>query len=498
MVTQVSCKLTNSLFYYLERQGVPTAPIFDAFDGPEEFLKDSHFWLEISQVEKIFERAAHAMGDASIGATVGAQIVDIQSWGALDNVFKLMPTVKDYYVNLTRFFSYFLAPIDEYKELEVGDTFVRITYPIPRLPNVHVFEFLKATLENLPRYTGNFPAHSDFSEATGEMLISWDTAQPSLFTEEPGQVLNPKLVKNLTNLLEANERALEQKKKELLDKQVELDRLKAELQNELREKIYAEKMAGLAQMAAGIAHEVNNPLSFVMSNLGRFEDYFHRLRNYLRELERQFSTGAPIDLKNLRQVRENLDIEFIFNETPVMFKEANDGLKRVKEIVKDLSSLAHPRQGRDEKKISTNIHEVIDTSLKVFGESLGDRIQVARNYQLQSPVRVFPIRMSQVFTNLLSNAIHSINNQGVIEVRTEQREKSAVIEIADTGAGMDEGVLSKLFTPFFTTKEVGQGTGLGLSIAQSIVEMHSGKIDVKSQKGRGSRFTITLPLEELN
>ncbi|MCC6276378.1 MAG: HAMP domain-containing histidine kinase [Oligoflexia bacterium] len=486
MITQVSCKLTNSLLHHLDRQGVSLGPIFEIFDGPEEFLKDPHFWLEVSQVEKIFERASRMVEDPYLARHVAQQVPDLQTWGALDSVFKLMPSAKDYYANLGRAFSYFVGPLQDFVELERGETFVRFRFPIDRTQAPHIFEFLRALLETLPRYTGHIAAASDWTDLKNEMWISWDTAQPSLFNEEPGHVLNPKLLQNLTSLVENQEKQIEAKNREILSQRSELEKLKGVLHN--KEANNGDRVSGLAQLAAGVAHEINNPLAFVTSHLRRFEEYFQKLSTYIAHLE---SMASDHDLK------ADLDIEFVLKETPVMIKEGQEGLNRVREIVKDLSTLAQPRDPGSDKALRSDLNSIIESSIKVLGKDLGDRIQVEKQLELSQPVDVYPVRMSQVFINLLSNAIHAVEPMGgVIKIKTGQQDGRAIIEIADSGTGMDEKVVSKLFTPFFTTKEAGKGTGLGLSIAQSIIEMHRGRIDVRSEKGKGSRFTISLPMKQ--
>ena len=129
MVTQVSCKLLNSLLNYAERQGVSLGSLLEFFEGPEEFLRDPHFWMDIHQAESLFTKAARTLGDPGLGTIVGAQCVELASFGALDNVFKMMPAPKDYYSNLGRFFSYFIAPMPEFREKEIDATWIRFAFP---------------------------------------------------------------------------------------------------------------------------------------------------------------------------------------------------------------------------------------------------------------------------------------------------------------------------------------------------------------------------------
>lgn len=468
MIIQGSCKFTSCLLSYLDKQGVATLPILESFDYPEEYLKDPHSWLSITEVEKIFEKAAKLSNDFHVARHCGLAIQNLSALGALDNVFKMMTDgVQSYYAKLDRYFSYFLAPMPIYNELEKTESSLKFESPLDRAHFPHIFDFLMATLEVLPRYTGHSATQVKVS-INQEVEISWETRQQNLFDEEAtGRVLNPQLVEQMSTQLMMSERKIEELK---LENKRLMDRMKEQVNTH-----------SLSVLASGVAHEINNPLAFVTSNLGRFKEYFESLKKYIQATENE-------------KLKTQFDLDFILNETPLMLQESLEGLYRVKEIVRDLSALANPGEGRQEKKIKTDLNQLLESSVKVFSQAMQDRIKIKKQLQLGEKVNLYPVRMSQVFVNLLSNAVASIESQGTIEVKTWAEKDHAVVEIKDSGHGMDEQTASKIFTPFFTTKPQGKGMGLGLSIAQSIIEMHKGSISVKSKQGQGSTFVIQLPM----
>lgn len=495
MPQQVSGKVTNALLNYLERQGVPQSVVFDVFDGPAEFLKDAYFWLEANEVEKIFARAANHLGDPKLGHAVGSQIADLGSLGALDYVFKLIPSKKDYYRGLERFFSYMILPHQDFKELELADNHVRFKPPFLRSTHPQIFDFIRGAIENLPKYTGHGPSTSQWFEELGEMVVSWDSGQPSLFAEEPAQHYNPHVLSQLSGQIERYEKIIENLNRELSERQKSIEQLQSEFARDFNEKLHQTQMPGLTQLASGVAHEINNPLSFVTSNLERFEDYLHRLQSYSLELEKVCLHGVKFTPQNLKALKDSLDIEFVRQETPLMIEESKEGLKRVKGIVRDLSGLAHPGSAKSEDRVVSKVEEILESSVKVFTQKLEGRIEIVREYGFEKPIEVYPVRLGQVFMNLISNAIDAIPARGTITLRTQGVKDRVRIDVLDTGVGMTEEIQGKIFSPFFTTKEAGKGTGLGLLIAKNLVDLHGGEIQFESKSGVGTCFSILLPLK---
>jgi two-component system NtrC family sensor kinase len=262
--------------------------------------------------------------------------------------------------------------------------------------------------------------------------------------------------------------------------------------------IQAEKLASLGQMAAGLAHEINNPVSYVSSNLRALEGYalaVGPLLRMLRELVK--APGAePVtvtaeQLARMRQLWEQGDLEELLSDMPELIQESLTGTRRIKEIANSLRSFAREDDGKPQP---VELNEELESTLRMVWNELKYKCEVKRDFGQLPRITGFPTQLVQVFTNLLLNAAHAIESRGEIHIRTRQEGEEVVVEISDTGKGMTEETLSKLFTPFFTTKPRGQGTGLGLSISRDIVTRHGGRITVRSQPGQGSTFTLYLPI----
>ncbi len=260
--------------------------------------------------------------------------------------------------------------------------------------------------------------------------------------------------------------------------------------------IQAEKMASLGQLAAGVAHEINNPVGYINSNLGTLQayvaDFLEMIAGY-KEFEKNPNDTAIIE--HLHTLRKKVDLDFLQEDIQHLITESMQGVKHVKQIVSDLKGFSHP----EEKEWQTiDLNEVIDSSLNIVNNELKYKAEIIKRYGELPPLRCITPQIKQVLVNLLVNAGQAIDERGSITIETESApdKQSIYIHIQDTGHGIDDDTLQKIFDPFFTTKAVGQGTGLGLSVSYGIIQSHRGTISVASEQGEGSRFTIKLPVNQ--
>ncbi|MBN3908635.1 MAG: PAS domain-containing protein [Nostoc sp. NMS1] len=286
-----------------------------------------------------------------------------------------------------------------------------------------------------------------------------------------------------------------------------------ELQLTQTQLIQAEKMSGLGQIVAGIAHEINNPVSFIHGNLHHAHKYTHDLLN-LVQIYQQVFPNTPLEIQH---ELEEIDLDFLIQDITKLFQSMKVGTERIQEIVKSLRNFS--RLNEAELK-QVNIHEGIDSALMILEHRLQARheypeIKVIKKYSQLPNVTCYPGQLNQVFMNILANAIDAlealalnsqttdsqklINNNPQIQIKTEViNEKWIAVSIADNGLGINEQIYSKVFDPFFTTKPVGKGTGLGLSVSyQIIVEKHGGQLNCFSVPGKGAEFVIKIPVNSV-
>jgi signal transduction histidine kinase len=259
----------------------------------------------------------------------------------------------------------------------------------------------------------------------------------------------------------------------------------------------AEKMASLGQLTAGIAHEINNPINFVKSNIKPLQLDIFEIKKLIKEYE-QINAGNLSDkLDEIRQLREKMEFEYIMQEIDTLLTGIEDGATRTADIVKGLRSFSRVHEAEVKE---ADIHEGIDTTLMLLSNIVPPNLEIVKNYGKLPKVSCYPGKLNQVFMNILTNSIQAVKSKphrdrDRITITTKRSRNQVVISMADTGPGIPEDVRVKIFDPFFTTKGVGEGTGLGLSIVYTIIEKHSGKIEVVSQQGKGAEFILTLPIK---
>jgi two-component system NtrC family sensor kinase len=268
------------------------------------------------------------------------------------------------------------------------------------------------------------------------------------------------------------------------------ERLEEKVAARSRELVQSEKMAAVGQLAAGVAHEINNPIGFVNSNLGTLGLYTTQLFALIDAADVS-PAESPALAARLQQLKADADLPYLRDDLGALLKESQDGLDRVKHIVQSLKDFSHPDS---DDMTPADLLAGLESTLHVVASQLRYKADIVRDLQPLPKVPCVPGQINQVFMNLLLNAAQAIEGHGTITLRSGSTGQQVWVEIGDSGCGMTESVRQHLFEPFFTTKPVGQGTGLGLSISWDIVvNKHGGRIEVDSAPGQGSRLTLWLP-----
>jgi signal transduction histidine kinase len=303
------------------------------------------------------------------------------------------------------------------------------------------------------------------------------------------------LLLRLSRVNDELESKVEERTRALAQRNEEQERKNEELQEALRalaavqsSMLQQEKLASIGQLAAGVAHELNNPIGYVHSNLGTLRRYSERIVSLIEAYDRRCS-GKDEELAALKS---GLKVDFILEDLPALIEESLEGTERVRKIVRDLKGFSRPSE--HEPKLS-DLNEGLRSTLNIVHNEVKYKAKVVTDLGDLPEVRCQIGAINQVFMNMLVNAAQAIEENGEIRVTSRRDGDEVVIEFGDNGCGMPAEIRNRIFDPFFTTKGVGKGTGLGLSISYDIIRKHGGTIEVESEPGEGTTFTLRLPVE---
>ena len=302
------------------------------------------------------------------------------------------------------------------------------------------------------------------------------------FLEEANRNLEAGIVERTRELSVANQ--------ELAERHRQLEATFRELALTQQQLIHSEKMASLGMLVAGIAHELNNPISFVHNNLDFIQDYTDKLTRIIKA----YSDTEDQDSDKRRrgdQQKQATKFDTTVDTLQELIASCKAGTERVKQIVLDLRTFSRTD---DIGLVMADLHGGIESTLSLLVREYKDRITVHRDYGDLPKIECYPGQLNQVFMNLLQNAAQAIQEKGQVWIKTQSRGDWIKITIRDTGVGISEENLKKIYDPFFTTKPIGQGTGLGLSISYGIIERHGGAISVTSKLNVGTEFIVDLPV----
>ena len=417
----------------------------------------------ISEGDFVFGRVELGIGIQS----TQSKIVEVQKWSTSLAIFELI---------IVAIFSYVLG---SYLTRQLK-TLLISSREIKHALKTRNFENIKVTIKG----------HDEFSE----LALSFNELVKVLKEE---LTINQKQKDALKELNTDLEQKVELRTEALNLRNKELSSINIEIRETQKQLLQAEKMASVGQLAAGVAHEINNPLGFVSSNLSSLKDYVnaYKLMSYqVSRLVTEPESTHPTIITEIKHFMDKEDFDFINQDISELIEESDDGLKRVAEIVAGLKLFS--RADTDEKQLF-DINACLNTTLNMVNNELKYHCNVETDFQSLPNIPIHVGKINQVFTNLLINASHAIKatgKHGLLKLSTLVDNEHVIVHIKDSGTGMSEQTLTKIFNPFFTTKPEGSGTGLGLSISFGIITEHGGELSVNSTEGEGSCFTIKLPI----
>ena len=331
---------------------------------------------------------------------------------------------------------------------------------------------------------GDFGEHLDIrsSDELGMLAAAFNEMSGALSVRETQ-------IREMTRNLEI---MVKNRTQELEDSNDALKRAYFDLQKAHEQLVQTEKMASLGQLVAGIAHEIKNPLNFIYGNTDFLREYTLRTQELVEKLE-ALPSISPDDRRKITEEKETIQYDFIREDVRTLIEDLTEGTERINAIVSDLRVFSR-MDAADVTEI--DVHALIDMSLNLLRNQYKDRVEVHKDYDEIPKIHGYAGKLNQVFMNLLSNAFYAVAEKGDVWIRTRALEGTVEIEIEDSGVGIPKENLNRIFEPFFTTKPVGQGTGLGLSISYGVIEQHHGEIRVLSVTGKGTVFSMRLPVNQ--
>ncbi len=370
-------------------------------------------------------------------------------------------------------------------------------------------EFVKNSLK---KYCDNRETFNnlEFRSITGDGKIIWQSVNGLPMSDRKQTNIGYRGAGMNITSRKTSEESLKKAREDLeirvKERTAELQKANGELQNTLQDLsdaqgmlLQSEKMASVGQLAAGVAHEINNPTGFVASNLVSLKEYmadFDRILEQYESLRDMLNEELDIDkefIDGLNHLIDEIDLEYLRKDITSIIDDSCEGMKRISRIVSDLKDFSHVDKNEVEE---VDINHAIDKVISVAWNELKYKAKIHKNYGDIPLVQCFGGQISQVFMNLLVNAAQAMESEGQINISTEidESEGNVIITIADNGKGIPQEIIDKIFDPFFTTKPVGKGTGLGLNIVYNIIKAHKGVINVESQLDEGTTFIIKLPI----
>lgn len=337
---------------------------------------------------------------------------------------------------------------------------------------------------------------SDFSLFQATILLE---EQVRRRTEELEAALrdNEKVNRELQQAQKQMEREIQERKHaegEVLRRNAELVELNNKLSRAHEQLLQSEKLASIGLLAAGVAHEINNPIGYIFSNFNSLNGYQANLFDIIDAYKQAEPHIAAHDvLTDLQALKKRLDLDFLKEDVVALMRESQEGIVRVRKIVQDLKEFSHVDSIQD--WVWMDLHKGIDSTLNIISNEIKYKADIVKEYGQLPEFECISTQINQVIMNVLVNAAHAIGNErGRIAIRTGSGDDEVWLEVEDTGCGIPKENLSRIFDPFYTTKQVGKGTGLGLSLSYGIIHAHGGRIAVQSEVGKGTTFRITLPV----